>query len=104
MAFWLRRLQHSSTPQQAGASGNAVQLQCAAIAAPVYGLPICLRGVSVSSYVGGLVLAAGLVIVALADILVFRFLFRISILETLGWVAFGFLQARPRHAAPPCNL
>lgn len=42
----------------------------------------------------------GLVIASLADILVFRFLVRISLLETVGWVAFAFLQARIRSAAP----
>lgn len=36
----------------------------------------------------------GLVIACLADILVFRFLVRISLMETVGWVAFAFLQAR----------
>ena len=40
-------------------------------------------------------LPAGLVILALADILVFRFVFRVSAMETLGWIAFAFLQARP---------
>jgi hypothetical protein len=40
----------------------------------------------------------GLVIASLADILLFRFLVRVSILETLGWVAFAFLQV---GACPP---
>ena len=34
----------------------------------------------------------GLVIASLAVILLFRFVIRISLLETLGWVAFAFLQ------------
>ena len=34
----------------------------------------------------------GLVIVSLAQILLFRFVIRISLLETLGWLAFAFLQ------------
>ncbi|CAL8460728.1 g259 [Coccomyxa elongata] len=38
----------------------------------------------------------GLVIASLADILVFRFLVRISLLETVGWVAFAFLQVYPK--------
>ena len=36
-------------------------------------------------------------ILALADILLFRFILRVSIAETAGWVGFIFLQvARPR--------
>ncbi|KAK9908714.1 hypothetical protein WJX75_001863 [Coccomyxa subellipsoidea] len=38
----------------------------------------------------------GLVIACLADILVFRFLVRISLMETVGWVAFAFLQVYPK--------
>ena len=34
----------------------------------------------------------GLVIASLAVILLFRFVIRVSLLETLGWVAFAFLQ------------
>ncbi len=34
----------------------------------------------------------GLVIASLADILLFRFVFKISLLETLGWLLFVFLQ------------
>ena len=44
----------------------------------------------------------GLVIASLADILVFRFLVRISLLETVGWVAFAFLQARTRSCLATC--
>ncbi len=47
----------------------------------------------------------GLVIASLADILVFRFLVRISLLETVGWVAFAFLQARTRlYAFTGCQI
>jgi hypothetical protein len=42
--------------------------------------------------------------VALADILVFRFVFRVSAMETLGWIAFAFLQARPDALHPPLKL
>jgi hypothetical protein len=42
--------------------------------------------------------SAGLVVAALADILLFRFVIRVSLLETAGWVAFVFLQV----ACPPC--
>ncbi|CAL5219282.1 g1085 [Coccomyxa viridis] len=38
----------------------------------------------------------GLVIASLAVILLFRFVIRISLLETLGWVAFAFLQVYPK--------
>ena len=34
----------------------------------------------------------GLVIASLAEILLFRFVIRSSLLETLGWFAFAFLQ------------
>ena len=34
----------------------------------------------------------GLVIASLAEILLFRFVIRSSLLETLGWLAFAFLQ------------
>ena len=37
-------------------------------------------------------LLAGLVGLSLLDILVFRFLARVALLETLGWLAFAFLQ------------
>ncbi len=36
----------------------------------------------------------GLVVFALADILLFRFVVRISLAETAGWIGFVFLQAR----------
>ena len=36
---------------------------------------------------------------ALADILLFRFVIRVSLLETAGWIAFVFLQA-PRQPTP----
>ncbi len=35
----------------------------------------------------------GLVVFALADILLFRFVVRISLAETAGWIGFVFLQA-----------
>jgi hypothetical protein len=38
----------------------------------------------------------GLVVFALADILLFRFVIRISLAETVGWVGFVFLQV-PRR-------
>ncbi|KAK9810109.1 hypothetical protein WJX72_005008 [[Myrmecia] bisecta] len=38
----------------------------------------------------------GLVVLMLIDIMVFRFLVKISIMETLGWVAFVFLQVYPK--------
>lgn len=34
----------------------------------------------------------GLVVFALADILLFRFVIRVSLAETVGWVGFVFLQ------------
>ena len=37
-------------------------------------------------------LLGGLVGLSLLDILVFRFLMRVAVLETLGWLAFAFLQ------------
>ena len=42
---------------------------------------------------------AGLVGLSLLDILVFRFLMRVAVLETLGWLAFAFLQVmcHPAH-------
>ena len=52
----------------------------------------------------------GLVIACLADILVFRFLVRVSLMETVGWVAFAFLQARTASlaglpsSAPPVSV
>ena len=42
----------------------------------------------------------GLVIASLAVILLFRFVIRISLLETLGWVAFAFLQVGVLHCLP----
>ena len=38
----------------------------------------------------------GLVVFALADILLFRFVIRISLAETVGWVGFVFLQVLRR--------
>ncbi|CAK0744999.1 hypothetical protein CVIRNUC_001589 [Coccomyxa viridis] len=38
----------------------------------------------------------GLVIASLAEILLFRFVIRSSLLETLGWLAFAFLQVYPK--------
>lgn len=37
----------------------------------------------------------GLVIASLVLILLFRFVIQISLLETLGWLAFAFLQVGP---------
>ena len=42
----------------------------------------------------------GLVIASLAVILLFRFVIRISLLETLGWVAFAFLQVCDTRSLP----
>lgn len=36
----------------------------------------------------------GLVLLLLVDIIVFRFLVRVTLLETIGWALFVFLQAR----------
>ena len=51
----------------------------------------------------------GLVIASLAFILLFRFVIKSSLLETLGWLAFAFLQVGPsfkqgglRPATAPC--
>ena len=51
----------------------------------------------------------GLVIASLAFILLFRFIIKSSLLETLGWLAFAFLQVGPsfeqgglRPATAPC--
>lgn len=41
----------------------------------------------------------GLVVFALADILLFRFVIRVSLAETVGWVGFVFLQVRCGCAA-----
>lgn len=38
----------------------------------------------------------GLVIMALADILIFRFVVKLSIMETIGWLLFVFLQVYPK--------
>lgn len=38
----------------------------------------------------------GLVVFALADILLFRFVIRVSLAETVGWVGFVFLQVYPK--------
>lgn len=46
----------------------------------------------------------GLVIISLADILAFRFLLRISALETLGWIAFAFLQVCDSPLTDVCCL
>lgn len=55
-------------------------------------------------------LLAGLVGLSLVDILVFRFVMRVALLETLGWLAFAFLQARTccpvlsEHMPQVCTL
>mmetsp|Transcript_7092 Transcript_7092/g.20767 ORF Transcript_7092/g.20767 Transcript_7092/m.20767 type:complete len:616 (-) Transcript_7092:489-2336(-) len=46
----------------------------------------------------------GLVIFALADILIFRFIIRISIAETAGWIGFVFLQVYPKLYITGGNL
>lgn len=38
----------------------------------------------------------GLIIISLIDIVLFRFVFRIHLLETVGWAAFVFLQVYPK--------
>lgn len=38
----------------------------------------------------------GLVIISLVDIVVFRFVFRVNVVETAGWAAFVFLQVYPK--------
>ena len=46
-------------------------------------------------------LLAGLVGLSLLDILVFRFVVRVALLETLGWLSFAFLQVHPH--LPACR-
>ena len=42
----------------------------------------------------------GLVLLLLVDILMFRFVIKFSILESLGWVIFLFLQVRSAEMTP----
>ena len=51
-------------------------------------------------------LLSGLIFMSLAAILLFRFAIRVSILETVGWVAFIFLQARlpAQRSAKPVSI
>ena len=39
-------------------------------------------------------LLSGLIFITLADILLFRFIIRVSLMESVGWVGFVFLQVR----------
>lgn len=46
----------------------------------------------------------GLVLLLLVDILTFRFVIKFSILESLGWVVFLFLQVWPPESLPNCLI